>query len=821
MKSTDKQPARRARGEREKTGFLNEDGNSALPIRSMMSLEPLIRFWEQCAVEHREVHPAAIAAITEELKSAPELRGPIEDPDVLDRHCATVEKLMSIIFPPPFWNRDMTAALHPYIFESFYATPKFERFLLDEQNRLRKRTMSDPGMKVMGRGLAAYFQIARKLHGLNVGFSYPMILSSTDPDTGLDRHFTVTFDPTFMDVRHVGEPKVLSEAERSELMARLDDIETWKRIIPPESVEISGFALANAVDVTDQQELSALKRDLIESDSFATGERFAALQQRIRTLLRMPGVMLGITTKHGDEMLLLTDKREVNSSCIFTGSAHYKQEEFKGSIYSLALATGQTQVISDLTAIAAPSKAEEMMLAKGIRSVYTAPLRDQDQVIGLFYIVSPNPGELTSLNCMKLVDVLPLFATALKRSLEDLNNKVQRIIREEYTAIHPSVEWRFRRAALDYIDQQRLGVAPEPEPIIFKDVHPLFSVSDIRGSSTARNTAIQCDLIAQLRNARRVISTARARKPLVFLANLAHRIDRYVEIIDNGLGAGDESTILGFLQSDVEALFDHLAEFGEDVREAIEEYRSLIDPDHGNLYHRRREYEESVAMINRTIAGYVEEEQRKAQEMFPHYFEKHETDGVDISIYVGAELMEDRRYDNLYLRELRLWQLLLMCGIARRTAAIEPELPVALKTTHLVLVQHAPLSIRFRMDEKQFDVDGAYNIRYEIMKKRIDKATIKGSSERLTQPGMVAIVYSQGREAEEYREYIDFLRAEGHLTGEAEELELEELQGVQGLRALRMRVALDRPDIASVPGEIERAIRSMAEVGEERIADRG
>ena len=54
------------------------------------------------------------------------------------------------------------------------------------------------------------------------------------------------------------------------------------------------------------------------------------------------------------------------------------------------------------------------------------------------------------------------------------------------------------------------------------------------------------------------------------------------------------------------------------------------------------------------------------------------------------------------------------------------ELPIPLETTHLILVQHAPLSIRFRFDEKRFDVDGAYDIRYEIVKKRIDKAVDPG-----------------------------------------------------------------------------------------------
>ena len=84
-----------------------------------------------------------------------------------------------------------------------------------------------------------------------------------------------------------------------------------------------------------------------------------------------------------------------------------------------------------------------------------------------------------------------------------------------------------------------------------------------------------------------------------------------------------------------------------------------------------------------------------------------------------------------------------------------------LETTNLILVQHAPLSIRFRFDEKRFDVDGAYNIRYEIMKKRIDKAVLRGTTERLTQPGKIAIVYSQGSEAAEYRDYIDYLQKLG------------------------------------------------------------
>jgi len=79
------------------------------------------------------------------------------------------------------------------------------------------------------------------------------------------------------------------------------------------------------------------------------------------------------------------------------------------------------------------------------------------------------------------------------------------------------------------------------------------------------------------------------------------------------------------------------------------------------------------------------------------------------------------------------------------------------------------------------------------VKKRLDKALIKGSDERLTQPGTIAIVYAQPREAQEYRDYIAYLQAVGELTADVETLVLEDLPGAQGLQALRVTVAMPPP----------------------------
>jgi len=138
---------------------------------------------------------------------------------------------------------------------------------------------------------------------------------------------------------------------------------------------------------------------------------------------------------------------------------------------------------------------------------------------------------------------------------------------------------------------------------------------------------------------------------------------------------------------------------------------------------------------------------------------------------------------------MRLWQLKSMVEIGLITRNLKSRLSKPLQTTQLIFVHSSPITIAFRNDEKRFDVEGAYSVRYEVVKKRIDKVLIKETGERLTQPEKIALVYFTQSEEEEYLEYISSLQAEGYLTNDTEFLELEVLQGVHGLKALRVGIA--------------------------------
>ena len=77
------------------------------------------------------------------------------------------------------------------------------------------------------------------------------------------------------------------------------------------------------------------------------------------------------------------------------------------------------------------------------------------------------------------------------------------------------------------------------------------------------------------------------------------------------------------------------------------------------------------------------------------------------------------------------------------------------------------------------------------MKKRIDKACIKDTNERLTQPGKISMVYCNQKEAHEYEEYIQFLQSKNLLKPGIETLDLEEMQGLRGMKALRVTINLE------------------------------
>ncbi|HEY6504902.1 MAG TPA: GAF domain-containing protein, partial [Chitinophagaceae bacterium] len=385
----------------------------------------------------------------------------------------------------------------------------------------------------------------------------------------------------------------------------------------------------------------------------------------------------------------------------------------------------------------------------------------------------------------------PLLSLALLKNRDTFADSIEKTIKEKFTALQPSVEWKFANVAWEYMQKSRSGMPVSTGNVAFENVYPLYGAIDVRNSSLERSAAIQKDTKAQLDLIDDTLDKLQSMVQLPLLEGLRFKNQNLRQAINEALHAEDEVRINDFFENEAGPVLQHLQKCNLKTQEVVESYFNQVNDCSSYLHRYRNEYETALAAINNAVLAYLEEEEEKLQQSYPHYFEKYRTDGVEYNIYIGQSIAPANPFDTLYLRNIRLWQLRSMAEIARITHRLLPSLPAALQTTQLLLVHNQPISISFRKDERRFDVEGSYNIRYEIMKKRLDKVRIKDTNERLTQPGKIALVYSNPKEAQEYGEYIQFLQSKKILSAGTEFLDLEELQGVTGLKALRVSIEVD------------------------------
>ena len=433
-----------------------------------------------------------------------------------------------------------------------------------------------------------------------------------------------------------------------------------------------------------------------------------------------------------------------------------------------------------------------ILKASGKASFALIPLYYNDQMTGVLEVYSEETGKLDEKKLLKLHEALPYLAQLIKTTVDDFHQKITNIVNEKFTALQPSVRWKFNEAALHYMFNRFLEQKePELESIKFEKVYPLYGAIDIRNSSVERNMAAREDLHYNLKLLIETFKKIKDNYKLDLIDEMIFKTKKWIEIIEASLTPQEEYRLNNFLENEVLVTLQHLKKIQPVAAGFIDAYLGSLDNKTGNTHKNRRNLEASMQMINKTIIDYFDEAKSDLQEPYPCYFEKFRTDGVEYDIYVGQSIAPDVPFDILYLKNLRLWQLKSMAAIYKKVKSLELQMPRQLQITQLIFINAEPIDIGFRNDEKRFDVDGTYNIRYQVIKKRIDKVHLKDSTERLTQPGKIALVYFNKEDVEEYISYINFLQEQNILENDMEYLDLEELQGVSGLKALRVSISLD------------------------------
>lgn len=777
---------------------------TTIQYQSKVSFQPLLSVLKR-ALNHGSSNGVKklYSGILEYANSHPELQNPIEDLTILDSHREWMEMLLSIIFPPTASEHEMLFSVGlPFSYTTIYTSRLFNLLFIEPGTKNIKIQDNETSKDIEhDRLIGAYNLILKKY----CNYHTPEFVSSVhpyhDPHSGLIKYMELQLDTRYIDVRYTGNHLPIPEDFINKKDHGLLSLEQLQHNIPIEQFAFEGIVIGRVIDVTETEVISQMKSELLNLNAFSEGVVYHKLQDLVQSLIGLKDIRIGITPFFKVNGHYVFSELHNSNSLLFK---HYKAVMERDSVNDccreLFMETDKPIIYEKID----EERVNEIdylgfYFDQGYRSLILAPLKHNGDLWGILEIGSDHEAKLNYKHIGRLDVAIPLFTRAIEKSAESLDNQIDKVIKEQFTAVQPSVEWKFTEAAYNYIIQKQQGKDPKPERIAFETVYPLYGAIDIRNSSVERSQSIQLDFIEQLQMAATVIKKAQATMPFPLLQEVQFKIDKHISAASDVLLSDEETTIHDFLQNQVSSIFKHLKGTAPAIQKDIDDYFAALDKNIGMIYHHRKEFEESIAKINEQVSRFVDREQTSVQQIFPHYFERYVTDGVEFNIYIGQTLSPKKKFDELYLRNMKMWQLTTLAKAARLTHELCKQLSHPMKTTQLILAHSTPISISFRADERKFDVDGAGNIRYEIIKKRIDKVHIKDTNERFTQPGKIAIVYSQPKDAEEYSEYIEFLQNQKILKPGIEHHDLEELQGVVGLRGLRVDVQYEDDPIQNPP----------------------
>ncbi|PAM96576.1 GAF domain-containing protein [Flavobacterium sp. IR1] len=758
------------------------------PFETIISFHRLIESFEEIALSEVDYRSNYAKAILEQIALIPELKTGIRDYAIIKKNEALIKNILADLFPTALTQNEIKAVTIPFQNISFNYTERFKKILRNAGDEFYMEIRDFDSHQFYVNNCCLILSNYYKQH---IDFNKPFFYDIPDED-GIEKHYRILYNADFMEITPTENSVALTQDDIDQLIDNYNDIDLWKSKFPPGSWILKGFGIVSLFDATTESSISNLKSNLLKPDakSVASDEIVSNI---FKSIFNIPDLRVGFIIYNQEEEKFIRPikyDKQIHSFLLSKDQEIDCKNAFFGCSFENLLDKKEPFVISNVKKFTEESPNKLMgqhLLKQNIGSCLFAPIIKDGNLLGVIELVSERPRDLNSVNATKLDLVLPYLTDTIDRYNTDMQHQIEAIIQREYTTIHPSVYWKFKKESQNYFQNINHTKDYIFKEIVFKNVFPLYGQIDIKGSSEHRNETVKKDLQNQLATILRIFENQKPNSNLVLLEQRKFELQSMHDELNSPLKANTEQQIQRYIEEEIHPLLKNTKGTSQDHK-LEESYFESLDEKSGMFYQERKKFDNAMSIINKRLALVLDKKQLEAQQIYPHYYERFKTDGVEHNLYIGASITPTKPFDVMYLHNLRLWQLQTLCEMELEHHQLKATLPYELDVTSLILVFSAPLSIRFRMDEKRFDVDGTYNARYEVVKKRIDKSNIKGTKERITEKEKITIVYSQNNEEAEYLKYIKYLQHKKILEPSIEQFEVEDLQGVSGLKAIRVKV---------------------------------
>lgn len=615
--------------------------------------------------------------------------------------------------------------------------------------------------------------------------------SGINTDTGLPGYFHIGLNTSFIEV-HAKQPLPdLTYRELQQYLSEEGGLEKIQQVLPLSLFEFRGISVLTITDVTAKQAVENIKAIRLSRVPGDENKAYEEVIQSLKVLVQDADIQFDLFPFVRVNNKMVYGYVKGGSGLLFSvwGDETLSPEAFQqiaegyaanpNSFYSPDIWAESKEMFPWL----------ERFKQLNVKSMALLPVFHNHVLVGVLGMHTWLGKTFDEKKLTLLEPVFAPIAQLLQVYIDEFNLEIENIIKEKYTSIQPSVQWKFNEAAWHQLYQKKKKLPLTDEPISFNNVFPFYGAIDIRNSTAERNAASKADLSLHLSMLHETLEQLGKIYSDALLVEASFNCNKWKDVLQGEeLNTTEENSLNVFLKEEASDYLKVVSQSHPHTQKVIAKYLELVSANHGEVYKNRQALESSMQLINATINSYFDAEHVKLQESYPCYFEKFRTDGVEYDIYIGQSIAPEKIFNQVHLKNLRLWQLSSMAKVAQMVSALEPDMPVKLAITQLIFIHNHPIDISFRADERKFDVEGAYNIRYQMIKKRIDKVLIRNSQERLTQPDKLALIYFNKRDIDDYLPFVKYLQETGLLKPETEDLDLEDLQGLSGLKALRLGI---------------------------------
>ena len=554
---------------------LNQYATKENTIESFVCFRKFIEFLERKVQTANGSSNHFYQYVLDKIKLFPQLSQYVNINEI-ENYDEILDLVASIVFPLTDDEDEvlmgLTNAASP---EAFYATNAFFRLFQFMFARDIPQPWLDKNAILEIHKQFQYNLVLEKIYGAALPERKEVIYSFLHPHTHLYKYYRLSFDTRFVEIKAKQGMEKISNQQINSCIICSNPLEKIEQLLSLDQYTASGFSILTLTDITAQQAIEQIGKALVDINPENTESSFLHISRLLQTIIGSSEYRFGIMPFFTINKRAALPYENFSYSILVEASvkANIPRKIFNRYMNHYIKNPGLIiyQAPDDKTL---PVRLGNALKAAGINYYALAPVFFNNQLVGILEIgAAKNVTPLNEFQVSKLKPAMPYISQLMKLLIEKFNTSIDKIIKEKFTNIQQSVQWKFNEVAWHYFRSHQIEHKDSAlEKVFFKEVYPLYGAVDIRNSTIERNIALREDLEFQLQSVISLLTSLYENGLGDQYLTLADSCLQWLEKMKAHVSVEEELGLNDFLYSQVHPVLSSFDELPGDLSTKIEAY---------------------------------------------------------------------------------------------------------------------------------------------------------------------------------------------------------------------------------------------------------